>query len=126
VCSGSAQRSLEETDMRHRRRYRRPNPSSGLSTDTIVLLGFGTVLLGAIVYGIFEISETNDTLASTNNQIASATQTAQGISQQIPGATEAAQNVATSVSGATQTAQQVQQSPVVTAAQSVANWWNQL
>jgi hypothetical protein len=111
--------------MKRRRQHHRPNPA-GLSTDTIVLLGFGTVLLGAIVYGIYQLSETNDTLASTNDQIASATQTAQGISQQIPGATEAAQNVATSVSGATQTAQQVQQSPVVTAAQSVANWWNQI
>jgi hypothetical protein len=106
-----------------RRRYQR-NPSrgnQGLSTDTIVLLFLGTGLIGAIIYAIYQISEAQETLADTNDQIGNAVSTAQGIQGQIPGAVQAAQNVSGSIQGANQTAQGVTQSPLFQGANSVVS-----
>jgi hypothetical protein len=108
-------------------RYRR-NPSSGdgLSTDTVVLLFLGTGLIGAIIYAIYQISEAQETLEDTNDQIADAVTTAQGIQGQIPGAVQAAQNVSGSISQANQTAQSATQSPLfqgVNSAVSAVQGW---
>jgi methyl-accepting chemotaxis protein len=101
----------------------RKNPVEGFDTNTIILLGMGTVLVGAIVYAIYEISEAKDTLSDTNDQIANASQTAQNVTNQ---ATQAASQVGSQIGAATQTVQQVQQSPSVTAANSLAQWWNSI
>jgi hypothetical protein len=115
--------------MRRRRHYIRPNPTKeGLDQNTIVLLGLGTCLIGAIVYAIYQIGEAQETLSETNEQIGSAVTTAQGIQQQIPGAVTAAQNVSGSIQGATGAVQGVQQSPIVSAANSaistVQGWFD--
>jgi len=94
------------------------NPS-GLDTNTIILLGFGTALLGAIVYGIYQISQ-------TNQQIAQASQAASNVGEQIGSASQSAQNVAQQIQAANQTVQQQASSPLVQAAQGAASWWNSL
>jgi methyl-accepting chemotaxis protein len=98
---------------------RNPAKSEGLSTDTILLMGMGTVLLGAIVYAIYEIQQTNE-------QIASASGAASTVGEQIGQASSSAQNVADQIAAANQTVQQQAQSPAVQAAQGAANWWNSL
>jgi hypothetical protein len=108
--------------VRRRRLRPRPNPTQeGLDTNTIVLFGLGTCLIGAIVYAVYQISQTQETLSETNEQIGSAVTTAQGISGQIPGAVNAAQNVSGSIQGATGAVQGVQQSPIVSAANSAVS-----
>jgi len=97
-----------------KRRFRKKNPS-GLDSNTVVLLGIGTALFGAVVYAIWSISDAKDTLAQTNDQISASTQAAQDIAAQ---GSEAAGQVAGQIGGATQTVQNVQQSPLVQGANS--------
>ena len=112
---------------RRRRHYRRPNPQdTGLNTNTILMLGMGTALLGAIVYAIYQLGQAQDTLANTNDVISGASSSADSVANQIAQASQAAQNVSDQIYNANQTVQTQAQSPAVTAAQSAANWWNQL
>jgi hypothetical protein len=103
-----------------RRRYRKnPTDVDGLSTDTIVLLGIGTALLGAIVYAIYQIGETND-------QISSATDAANAVGSKIGDAATSAQGVAQQIAAANATVTGVQASPAVQEANAVAQWWQDL
>lgn len=96
-----------------------PAKSQGLSTDTILLFGMGTVLLGAIIYAVYEIQQTNE-------QIANASSAASSVGEQIGQASTSAQNVADQIQSANSTVSQQAQSPAVQAAQSAAAWWNSL
>jgi hypothetical protein len=119
---------------RHHRNYRRyssANPSSGsglasIGTDTWILVGLGSVLLGTIAYAIYEIVQAKDVLADTNDRISDASDAANSVSGQIGNAATAAQNVSDQVAAANATVQGVQQSPSVSAANSIAQWWNSL
>jgi len=88
-------------------------------------MGLGVSLLGAVVYAIYQISNANDTLAATNEQIAAASGSAQSVSDQIAAAAQSAQNVSDQIAAANQTIQTQAQSPAVQAAQNAAQWWNQ-
>lgn len=103
----------------HQEHQENPAKSEGLSTDTILLFGMGTVLLGAIIYAVYEIQQTNE-------QIANASSAASGVGEQIGQASQSAQNVSDQIQAANQTVQQQSQSPAVQAAQSAAAWWNSL
>ena len=95
------------------------NPQDGITIDTAILLGMGTALLGAIVYAIYEIQQ-------TNAQIAAASDSATSVGSQIGEASSSAQNVADQIQAANQTVQQQANSPAVQATQGLAAWWNSL
>jgi hypothetical protein len=111
-----------------RRRYAQPNPSglASISTDTWILVGLGSVLLGTIAYAIYELSEAKDVLSDTSDQIGNAAQAASGVGNQIGQAAQAAQNVSDQVQSANQTVTNLQNNPSVIAANSLAAWWNSL
>jgi len=108
----------------------RPNPGGGgfssISTETWIVLGLGSILLGTIAYAIYEISEAKNVLSETNDRIGDAASAASSVSDQIAGASQSAQNVSDQIAAANQTVQGVQASPAVTTAQSLAAWWNSL
>lgn len=97
--------------------------SSQLDTNTVILIGGGSLLLAAIIYGIYELGQAKDAITATNDQIAQSTSAAQDITNQ---ATAAAGQVSGSINQATQAAQQAQQNPLVVAGNNLANWWNSL
>jgi hypothetical protein len=103
----------------HKEYTENPVKSQGLSTDTILLFGMGTVLLGAIIYAVYEIQQTNE-------QIANASSAASSVGEQIGNASQSAQSVSDQIAAANQTVQNQAQSPAVQAAQSAAAWWNSL
>jgi hypothetical protein len=105
--------------------YKKKNPSDGLDTRTILMLGMGTALLGAIVYAIYQIGQTQNALNDTNAQIAQGASSAQSVSDQIAAASQSAQNVSDQIYNANQTVQTFQQSPAYQAANQGAAWWNQ-
>jgi hypothetical protein len=109
-------------------RRSRPNPAgiSSISTESWILIGLGTALLGAVFYGIYEISEAKDVLASTNDTISGATDAANNVGNQIGAAIPVAQNVGDQIGATNTTIQQQSQSSLVQAAQSAAAWWQSL
>ncbi len=109
-------------------RYRRPNPTglASIDTSTWILVGLGSVLLGTIAYAVYELSEAKDVLASTSDQIGSAAGAASDVGSQIGQAAQSAQNVSDQIQAANQTVTNLQNNPSVTAANSLAAWWNSL
>jgi len=94
----------------------RRNPATeSIDTNTIVLVGLGTALLGAIVYAVWQIGQTNDAIS----QAASA---AQNVGGQIGEASQAGQDVSGSIDTAAATAQQLQSMPSVQLANRAAAW----
>jgi len=110
---------------RRHRHYRRPNPAGGLDTNTILMLGMGTALLGAIVYAIYQLGQAQNTLAATNDQIAAGSSSAQSVADQIAAAAASGQNAADAINSANQNLTNIQQSPAYQTGQNAANWWNQ-
>jgi hypothetical protein len=86
-----------------RRRYRK-NAQDGISTDTILILGLGTALLGAIVYAVYQVSQTNAALAD-------ASQSASGVGEQIGSAAASGQSAADQIAALNQQIQDIQNSP---------------
>ena len=99
-----------------KRRYRRPNPQDGISTDTILILGLGTALLGAIVYAVYQVSQ-------TNAAIADASQSAAGVGEQIGSAGESGQSAADQIAALNQQIQSIQQSDAYKAANKIGGWF---
>lgn len=99
------------------------NPlKDGISSDTIVIFGVGTALIGALIYAVYTLSDKLDASTSAISQAGAA---GQGVSDQIGQASQSAQDVAAQIAAANQTVQTAQQSPAVQAANQAANWWNQ-
>jgi hypothetical protein len=108
---------------RRRHHYRRSNPvGAGLDTNTILMLGMGTALLGAIVYAIYQLGQAQNTLAATNDVISGASSSAQSVSDQIAAAAQSAQNVSDQIYNANQTVQSIQQSAAYQAANQAAGY----
>jgi ABC-type transporter Mla subunit MlaD len=87
------------------RRFRKPNPQQedGISTNTILILGLGTALLGAIAYAVYQISQ-------TNAAIADASQSAAGVGEQIGSAAVSGQSAADQIAALNQQIQDIQNS----------------
>lgn len=97
-----------------RRRYRK-NPEDGLSTDTILILGLGTALLGAIAYAVYQVSQ-------TNAAIADASLSAAGVGEQIGAAAASGQSAADQIAALNQQIQDIQNSAAYQAANRAAGY----
>lgn len=119
---GYPQRQAVAIALKKAGRSYKKNPAT-LSSDTVVLLGIGTALLGAIVYAVATLS---NKLSASTDAITQAGAAGQSVSEEIGGASQSAESVAAQIAAANATAQQVQGSPTVQTANQAANWWNSL
>jgi hypothetical protein len=94
----------------------------GISSDTVIMFGLGTALIGAIVYAVYSLSDKLDASTAAINQAGAA---GQGVAGQIGGASGSAEDVAAQIYNANQSIQQIQQSDAYTGANKIGVWLNQ-